>query len=258
MSDATRLCPVCTNPIHRSTQAAYCSRGCAKKAQRRRATDRARAASPPTRVLVAESCRSCGASDGMWWWIGRYKRSADGSVPTAGRFCHDCYLAYERSKYAKRQGGSTRRYSMRDPETGLLPSEASCPLNIEQCSDCCRPFVRRTQGHRCSACVADALRVRRSDAEARRRLAYRVGDSTIHWRKLGQRDAWVCHLCLKAVPPVAGTALAPLGATVDHIVPIADGGEHEWHNVALAHRSCNLSRGRSGVFQLGLPIHASP
>jgi 5-methylcytosine-specific restriction endonuclease McrA len=45
------------------------------------------------------------------------------------------------------------------------------------------------------------------------------------------------------VPQVAGTAKEPMGGTVDHLVPIVDGGQHVWSNVALAHRICNLARG---------------
>ena len=43
-----------------------------------------------------------------------------------------------------------------------------------------------------------------------------------------------------------------LGATVDHLVPIAAGGLHTWDNVALAHRRCNLKRGAAGIVQLRL------
>ena len=42
------------------------------------------------------------------------------------------------------------------------------------------------------------------------------------------------------------------GATVDHLVPLVQGGEHVWENVALAHRRCNLSRGDRGLAQLRL------
>lgn len=52
-----------------------------------------------------------------------------------------------------------------------------------------------------------------------------------------------CHLCGEEVPYLAGTAHEPKGATVDHIIPIACGGSHTWANVALAHRTCNISRG---------------
>jgi 5-methylcytosine-specific restriction endonuclease McrA len=60
---------------------------------------------------------------------------------------------------------------------------------------------------------------------------------------VGVRDGWVCHLCGGEVVQVAGVADEPWGATVDHLVPVVEGGLHVWGNVALAHRRCNISRG---------------
>lgn len=86
---------------------------------------------------------------------------------------------------------------------------------------------------------------------ARRTTAEKVGDN-ITWQELGERDGWRCHLCGLKVLKRGGTAKQPKGATVDHIVPIADHGTHTWDNVALAHRLCNLSRGAGGEAQLRL------
>lgn len=41
-----------------------------------------------------------------------------------------------------------------------------------------------------------------------------------------------------------------MGPTIDHLVPIADGGLDELANVRLAHRQCNCARGRGGDIQL--------
>lgn len=49
-----------------------------------------------------------------------------------------------------------------------------------------------------------------------------------------ERDRKRCHLCRKRV--------ARKDATIDHLVPVALGGEHTRANVALAHRSCNSSK----------------
>lgn len=78
------------------------------------------------------------------------------------------------------------------------------------------------------------------------------GDRDIGWLNLGERDGWRCHLCGRKVQRRPGTAERPLGATVDHLIPLADDGEHIWSNVALAHRRCNTSRGAGGRAQLRL------
>lgn len=82
--------------------------------------------------------------------------------------------------------------------------------------------------------------------------AVAAGDKGIHWSKVGERDGWRCHICGRTVEQRAGGAKAPKGATVDHLIPIADGGTHTWENVALAHRRCNVSRGAKGSAQLRL------
>jgi 5-methylcytosine-specific restriction endonuclease McrA len=85
-----------------------------------------------------------------------------------------------------------------------------------------------------------------------RRIAAEKSGDDITWQELGERDGWVCHLCNGKVKKLGGRAKQPKGATVDHLVPIADGGSHTWDNVALAHRSCNTSRGAGGTAQLRL------
>ena len=92
---------------------------------------------------------------------------------------------------------------------------------------------------KCSSCFFK----NRSKSMQRRLLAQRQGDTGIHWRVVGDRDDWFCHLCGEEVLKKAGTAYEPFGATVDHLIPIAKDGTHTWGNVALAHRHCNVVRG---------------
>jgi 5-methylcytosine-specific restriction endonuclease McrA len=41
-----------------------------------------------------------------------------------------------------------------------------------------------------------------------------------------------------------------MGATVDHLIPVAHGGTDDPRNVALAHRVCNVRRQDKGEVQL--------
>jgi hypothetical protein len=97
-------------------------------------------------------------------------------------------------------------------------------------------------GTRFKKCV-NCFYKNRSKAMKKRLLAEKSGDNGIHWRVVGERDDWVCHLCGGEVLKKAGTAYEPFGATVDHLIPIAKDGTHTWGNVALAHRRCNVVRG---------------
>lgn len=68
---------------------------------------------------------------------------------------------------------------------------------------------------------------------------------------IGERDAWVCHLCGKPVDRTL-SGRHPKGPTADHLIPVAHGGGDDPHNVALAHSRCNIKRGTGGVVQLRL------
>ena len=75
-------------------------------------------------------------------------------------------------------------------------------------------------------------------AHARKRKARLRGAAVrevVHLKILYERDGGRCRICLK-----------PCGygvASIDHIVPIAHGGNHSYQNTQLAHLYCNISRG---------------
>ena len=98
----------------------------------------------------------------------------------------------------------------------------------------------------------DRVSATNSATYAKRKVAVRIGDRDIAWRSLGMRDGWVCHICRRRVREQAGTHRRPLGATVDHLVPLSDRGEHSWDNVSLAHWICNVTRRNGGIAQLRL------
>lgn len=195
--------------------------------------------------LTRDLCKDCGTTSGMDWWIGRHSVKPDGCRPTAAARCHSCYNAMIRLR--QRQPKYKRKAQIWQKQK----KAPRCHIWCKYCKECCSLFIARSPStSRCASCQTVATTKRRSLSEARRRDAYKNGDSSITWRSLGERDGWKCHLCKKKVMQVAGAAKIPHGATVDHLIPIAVGGVHEWHNVALAHRQCNLQRIHVGPAQL--------
>lgn len=57
-----------------------------------------------------------------------------------------------------------------------------------------------------------------------------------------ERDNWVCQICGEDVDPTVEHP-DPLSKSLDHIVPLSQGGGHTWDNVQLAHLVCNMSKG---------------
>lgn len=62
---------------------------------------------------------------------------------------------------------------------------------------------------------------------------------------VGERDGWRCGICRCKVDG----SLAyphPRSASLDHIVPLSQGGRHVYQNVRITHLSCNCARGNRG------------
>lgn len=67
-----------------------------------------------------------------------------------------------------------------------------------------------------------------------------------------ERDKWRCGLCHKKVNRTLKWP-DPMSASLDHVIPLSDGGTHEPANVQLAHLGCNAGkRNRGGGEQLAL------
>lgn len=112
---------------------------------------------------------------------------------------------------------------------------------------------RRGSGRTCSK---DCLKKDPEHREAlrrgkrKRRAAKRGGKSEKYTSlEIFKRDGWRCHICGTAVQRDAQVPhlKAP---TIDHLVPIADGGDDVRSNVATAHFVCNSRRGVRGAAQL--------
>lgn len=124
-----------------------------------------------------------------------------------------------------------------------------------------RPKVRRFVAGSCPVC-GDAFVVlawtgvrfcsrpcaRKADRELYQGRLRAARTERVYRRKVFERDGWVCRLCLKAVDRDA-VVPADLAPTVDHILPLALGGLHEYANVQCAHFICN-SRKSANVAQL--------
>lgn len=123
------------------------------------------------------------------------------------------------------------------------------------CANCQSAFTRApTKGQRprwCSKCSDGRGWARRNRAirnlNDQRRRARLAGGETEQFTSLEiyERDQWRCGVCRRRVH---GHLVAPHpGApSIDHIIPISQGGHHVRSNVRLTHLRCNISRGNRG------------
>lgn len=101
------------------------------------------------------------------------------------------------------------------------------------CSDACR---RRTE---------------RRDHRHRRR-AGRAGQR-IYRAKVFERDGYCCRLCGDPLD-LSADVPHPLAPVIDHIVPLALGGEHAHYNVQAAHFMCNSEKRDLLDGQVAMPV----
>lgn len=183
------------------------------------------------------ACTVCGAP--MW------KVSSLAPAPC----CRPCRQSLSREQkvalgIAKpRQPKKQQPWSERKPKRHVC-SRCDCEffakyVNRVYCADCWAAVQEERK--------ADPRRNQRKMSERRARLAGAFVED-VDPATLFERDGWRCHICgKKCRQDVDG--FHPLAPTIDHLVPLARGGEHSYRNTACAHRTCNVSKGARDIGQ---------
>ena len=194
----------------------YCSVEC-----RRHAFNEARAA---TWRAKSQSPRECE------WCFARFT----GYMASQAKFCSE-----------------SCRHAM-STHVGIQHHRDRCDIPWKPCEGCGE--IGSFYHHRkfCDDCRAERRRGHWRRKNAVRRGAKMKGEK-FTLEEVGDRDGWRCHLCSKRVNPTIANP-DPRAPTIDHLIPVAAGGVDELSNVALAHRSCNCSRGAKGLAQLRLAV----
>ena len=88
-------------------------------------------------------------------------------------------------------------------------------------------------------CRTQALRRRNKNKSYKRQNA--KTEEQVRFDEIVQRDLGVCHICGNDVK-LSLPRTSRMGATLDHVVPIAKGGLDSLENVRLAHWICNIRK----------------
>lgn len=138
---------------------------------------------------------------------------------------------------------------------------------MEPCIDCGVDRLVAKWGHRrCTSCTAKRHAVTRakqvekskvSGVKAARRKARKlkvrgVSVETVNPLTVLSRDGWRCQLCGITTPRRLRGTFDDSAPEVDHIVPIAQGGEHSYRNTQCACRKCNINKGAKIIGQMRL------
>ena len=124
-----------------------------------------------------------------------------------------------------------------------------CRVMWRTCRDCPTVFIARARSSKlCDPCGIEATRDINRRKNTKRRQAQLNGEP---YRAVDifDRDGWRCHICRKGISRTAPRN-SPRGASVDHLVPLCDGGADAPANVAASHLQCNALRRHGGRAQL--------
>lgn len=238
----------------------------------------------PARAIKALTCENCGASfDGHRArfcsracsdmsrktmpcgrcggpvWRGR------GSLPRGEAVCRPCRRA-QPVAYGPRASTATTMACLvcggsfqKAPSTRRKTCSASCRRKAVKglhaarpCLDCGSPIpaVRR----RCDDCRDALARERwRAKNRFRRAVARDSAAEPYTLAEIAERDGYRCQIpgCHRKVN-MQLTAPHPRSPSIDHVIPIVEGGGDVRANVQLAHWICNVRKGRRGAQQLAL------
>jgi len=101
-------------------------------------------------------------------------------------------------------------------------------------------FVSVGENDGCSPSCAKSIE--RHAAQHQRQLGFRRAARVedVKRGRIYHRDRGICQLCGVPVPPPGSVpANSPNAPQLDHIIPVALGGDHTHDNVRLAHNGCN-------------------
>lgn len=225
------------------------------------------------RKTVERFCRRCGAGP-----LGRCQKQYcgkpcffaavnSGEQRFVGRV-HDAWAdlvdwAYQWDKQRPGPHGKSKTYKPRQ-----LCEVCGKECNYRHSKFCSRECCKSWRGPRkcrCGKVVEQAKAYRRpsccdckrkAKAKYRRYLRQQIGTYRKKCRKYGgyynsdckrkailEQDKYVCHVCGRKCRSGSDWN-HPRSATVDHHpVPLSKGGDHDWHNVRCACRSCNSNKG---------------
>lgn len=119
---------------------------------------------------------------------------------------------------------------------------------IHQCPVC---GTRTDRPVYCSGRCAKKAENKKKEIKRRHTIGNVMVDNDITVKGLFKRDNGICHICgrrcnMEDYVMKDGTFIAgDWYPSIDHVVPLAKGGEHSWGNVALAHRRCNYLKSDS-------------
>jgi hypothetical protein len=122
------------------------------------------------------------------------------------------------------------------------------------CAECGNLFSPE-YGNKKRAFCSESCRCKSTKRTARKAGKARKRAATVEYvnpTKVFDRDGWRCQLCGCSTPRRLRGTIVDRAPELDHIIPLAAGGEHSYRNTQCACRACNIAKGARPLGQMRL------
>ena len=203
----------------------------------------------PKRAGRTTTCsQACG-----WKWTGE-KRKAKFRLVSVVRMrrCAVCSSIYAQAKTEKTCSPDCAEAHRRAAIKAYSEAKSQADKSERSCAECGSTFQPEYGDKRRAYCSDEcSTKAHRRVTKKVRRARKRAGAvEPVNPTKVFERDGWRCQLCGIKTPRGKRGTCAPNAPEMDHIVPLADGGDHSYRNVQTACRTCNIKKGAGAGGQL--------
>ena len=150
------------------------------------------------------------------------------------RFCSGRCRAFAVVRRGPRGGV---RHTWRDCQLCRVSFQPKYPQHIFCSGQCSQQYQKQQRW-----LPNDERRVLRRTSNRKQRVArktYGCRHELGRWRRICERDHWLCHICLKPIEDTMIQRRRAESPSVDHVVPLSRGGSDDDANVRAAHYGCN-------------------
>ena len=229
-----RTCEVCERPFTASrTAAKYCSKDC----RNRRPRPNKRPRPSGKHSFEERQCKACS---------GPYVARKDNDRLFCCDTCKEDWRRVTRAvSYRVYKRVRVEPVSRQCPDCGGVPAP-----KLRRCLTCRGVAKAKAKANEKRRRKLTGLKA--AERKARKLRLRGVKVETVNLLKVLERDNWTCQLCGIKTPKKMRGTYDDQAPEVDHIIPIAEGGEHSYRNTQCACRKCNIAKSGTPKGQLRL------
>lgn len=125
-----------------------------------------------------------------------------------------------------------------------LHKQAAAVISCDECRAQFCPMYGSKHASLCSPCRDLRKRAQKRTGRIARRAMERAAHvESVDPFKVFERDGWACRLCGTPTPRLKRGTYDDDAPELDHVIPLAKGGEHTYANTQCACRKCNGLKG---------------